>query len=73
MSLVGGGHRDIAKNGAVGLLKKLVPSEEWLQGDFWRAQAVGVRKAFRMALSMAIDDSEGDLDSWLDRQVQSRV
>ena len=61
--------RDLAQDGALGLVRKLVPSEEWLQGAFWRRQADSTRQLLRRALSVALDDGEGDLDDWLDQQV----
>lgn len=51
------------------LARSVVPSEEWLQGAFWRRQAASARALLRRGLSVAMDDGEGDLDAWLDQQV----
>jgi len=53
----------------VGFARQVVPSEEWLQADFWQRQSASLRSGGRRALSALVDDGEGDLSSWLDHKV----
>lgn len=67
-------HRDVAKDSAAGLVRRLVPSEEWLERDFWRRAAVRAKAAGRRAVGVLLDDGEGDLDDWFTQKVRtSRV
>ena len=61
--------RDIAKEAALGLARRLVPGEEWLTGDHWRRVGSRARSGGRKALAAVLDDGEGELDAWLDSKV----
>ena len=61
--------RDVAKEAALGLARRLVPGEEWLTGDHWRRVGGQARSGGRKALAAVLDDGEGELDAWLDSKV----
>ena len=63
------GNRDIAKEGAIGFLRQLVPSDEWLTAGFWRQTAQKAKTAGKRVVGVLLDDGEGDLADWLEHKV----
>ena len=64
-----GCNRDIAQEGAIGFLRQLVPSDEWLTAGFWRQTAQKAKTAGKRVVGVLLDDGEGDLDDWLEHKV----
>lgn len=62
-------NRDIAQEGAIGFLRQLVPSDEWLTAGFWRQTAQKAKTAGKRVVGVILDDGEGDLDDWLEHKV----